>query len=166
MVNAWNNADGLYITYGTTEGTVGKAGEYRTNGPQHITEVTITLTDATATDGGTIYDNNVMLPAGAQIQQVVVINEVAATGTGAVLNLGLIRTDRTTELDYNGLLAALPLTSFDTIGETTTLTVGSTYAGALIGTVLANNGLLTIDYDTAAFTTGKIVAKIYWSVRT
>jgi hypothetical protein len=51
----------------------------------------------------------------------------------------------------------------DAIGETVTHTNGTTYAGALVGTTVgANPGYLAADYDTAAFTDGTVLIRIYY----
>lgn len=161
-MGTWMNSDGLYIKFGVDEATDGVGGEYRTNGPQRLAEVKLTLTSAGLSPA--IVDDNVWLPKGARIEKVEVVTETAATSGGlATLNVGLQRNDRSTELDYDGLVAALALASIDTAGETNVLTKGSTGAGALLGTSLANPGYLTFDYDTAAFTAGVVKVRIYWS---
>jgi hypothetical protein len=159
MTVTWYNNDGLQVRYGTDEATASKAGAYNLLGKLHEVEISLTGTAISAT-AGTIVEDNLVIPKGARVHEVQVIAQTACTGPSAVLNVGLKRTDRSTELDYDGLIAALPLTSLDAAGETTTLNVGSTYAGALLGTTLANNGQLCADYDTAAFTAGVIVVRI------
>ena len=162
-MSTWHNSDGLFIRFGTKEAEVGVAGEYRTPGPQRMVELTIGALTALGT-GAAIQDDTALIPKGARIERVEVITTTQATSGGsAVLNIGLIRTDRSTELDYDGLVAALPLASFNAAGETFSATAGVTYGGALLGTTLANNGLLTADYDTAAFTAGAIKVRVYFS---
>ncbi len=161
----WYNADGLDVPFGPTEGTSGRAGEYRTNTGVRLIEVAVNLIDVGSTDGGTYLDHNVVVPKGALIEKVEVVTDVAVTGSGATLNLGLKRTDQTTELDYNGLgtAAALTTTAMATKGTILTYILGTSNAGALVGTALSNNGLLVADYDTAAFTAGRITVRIYYS---
>lgn len=159
-MGSYLNPDGLYLEYGPDKATPTTAGEYVTVGQLREVEVTITLTGLGTASA--ILADTTIIPAGARLQEIELITKTAATGTGAVLNLGLIRTDRTTAYDADGLVAALALTAFDAVGETTVIRVGSTGAGALLGTTLANNGLLVADYDTAAYTAGVIVAKIRW----
>ena len=161
-MSTWHNNDGLFIRFGTKEAEVGVAGEYRTNGPQRMVEVTIPAMTALGT-GAAIQDDSAVIPKGARIEKVEVITDTLVTSGGsATLNIGLIRTDRTTELDYDGLVAALALASFNAAGETAVLTTAVTSAGALLGTTLANNGLITADYDTAAFTAGAIRVRVYY----
>lgn len=165
MATNWFNADGLYVKFGTNEATPGVAGEYGflTDGNVHVIEVRIsdltTLTDSTQN----ILDQNVWLPDNARIEWIDVINTTAATGTNAVLDLGLIRFDQSTELDYDGLLADAPRTDWDALGETKHYMVGVTGAGALMGTVLTQPGYLVATYDTAAFTAGAISIRIGFS---
>jgi len=162
----WLNADGLYLEFGTTKPATDAAGDYKGFGSNRVFEVVLDLTTLTATAGATIISNN-LRPMGPSmmIEQVEVYTETAATGTGAALNVGLIKQDRSTEVDFDGLIAALPLTSMDVLGEKTTLNVGSTYAGALIGAkpTSTETGLyLCADYDTAAFTAGKVRIRVLY----
>lgn len=163
----WVNSDGLVVKLGTIEATAGRAGQYADPlGGQHITEIAVNLVDVVLADGGTILDYNTIIPKGANIQKVEVETLVAVTGTSAVLNIGLSRSDLTTELDWNGLgtAAALTQTAMAAKGTVLTYIKGTANAGALLGTALANNGILTADYDTAAFTAGRIAIRVYWSV--
>lgn len=161
---SWYNSDGLLVKFGAEEGVPGIAGEYRTHGPTRQVEVVLNVLGLSATDGSTILDDNVFFGIGWRIEKVDVISQTVCTGTNAVLNIGLIKVDRATELDYNGIVAAIPVTSLATAGQTTSLTAGATYAGALLGTNLAFVGYLTADYDTAAFTAGRVVVRISYSV--
>lgn len=161
---AWYNNDGLYIKYGTEQDTptVG-AGEYQTPGPQRMVELVIPAMTSLGTSAAIQHDT-VTLPKNARIEKVEIVTTTAVTSGGsAVLNIGLSRTDRSTELDYDGLVAALALASFNAAGETYTITNGATGAGALVGTTLAYNGYLTADYDTASFTAGAIKVRIFYS---
>jgi hypothetical protein len=160
----WMNQDGLYLQYGTERATVNTAGEYTTTGGLREVEVKINLPALTQSE--TVVSDTTFIPAGVQIQEVEVITTNVAA-TGAAIDLGLIRTDRSTEIDYDGLLAAYATGTMDAIGERTIFTKSSTVpasatgTGALIGTVTANIGYLTCSRTTAtAFTTGDIIVKI------
>lgn len=161
-MGTWMNNDGLYIKFGATEGAAGTSGAFE-DGVAGQTVVELNIGDLT--DLGTaaaIQDDNVFIPAGYTVTKVELINTTAATSGGsAVLNVGLIRKDRSTELDYDGLIAAGALATFNALGETVTYTAGSTGAGALVGTVLVYPGYLTADYDTAAFTAGAVKIRVY-----
>lgn len=168
MATNWTNSDGLHLKMGVNEAQLQHGGTYNVLGPLQETEIKILAT--TIGSSAAILPANsvgVEIPSGVRIEEVEVVAETACTGAGAELNVGLIRLDRSTELDYNGLVAALALTAIDAAGEKTVIRVGSTGAGALIGTTLANPGILTFDYDTAAYTAGKIVVRVrYYNPQT
>lgn len=160
----WYNSDGLYVKFGTEEATVGAAGEYRTPGPQRMVELVIPdMTAVTATP--VIQDYNVVIPKNARIEKVEVIVTTLCTDAGgnSVLNVGLKKTDNATELDYEAFVKAMALSVLNVAGETTVLTAGATYAGDLIGTTLSENGYITVDYTTEAYTAGAIKVRIYYS---
>lgn len=159
------NDDGLHIRFGTNKTNVGRAGEYNVLGPTHVTEIQLDLTDLNASTQ-TIISPTVTIPSGAQIEKVVVIvTEIPdSAADNANLDLGFIRYDRTTEYDYNGLLAAADAFHEGAVGLTTEYVSGTTEAGALVGTVLANDGILVAKADTAAFTTGALTIRIEWSM--
>lgn len=163
----WTNSDGLIVKFHRELGTTTKAGEFATvaNGDQHVVEMTLSPMTALTATAGVVQDQHVIIPANSRIEKVEIITVTAATSGGsAVLNIGLARLDRTTEIDNDGLVAALALTAIDTVGETASLVKGSTGAGALVGTTIgANAGVITADYDTAAYTAGAIKVKIFWS---
>lgn len=161
MANTWMNSDGLYLKTGTEEAALSKAGAYRNDGNYHVVEVTIPDMTALGTSAA-IQDDVTFIPKGARIEKLELVTETACTGTSSALNVGLQRRDRSTEIDYDGLIAAAALATFNAAGETVTFTAGSTAAGALLGTTLANNGYITADYDTGAFTAGKIVIRVFY----
>lgn len=157
----WMNGDGLFVEFGTTKVAIDPVGEYKTYGD--FREVNVRIPDMTVlTSSAAIISNNFKFPIGERIARVDVITDVACTGAGATFDLGLQKDDRSTELDYNGLVAALPLASIDAVGETTSLTAGSTYAGVLLGTSTTDVGAyLTANYNTAAFTAGALNIRIF-----
>lgn len=159
---AYMHADGIYQKYGTEKTTPNTAGEYVTTGAIREIEVEITL--ANLTEAETILSDTTVLPAGARIQEIEVIT-VTAAATGTAVDIGLIRTDRATEIDYDGLVAALVTASMNAAGETQVIRLGSTSAGALIGTTLANVGMITASATTAtAFTAGVLHVKIRYFI--
>ena len=162
---SWLNNDGLYIKLAAEEGQ--KGGTYRSVGPLQITEVKLDLTvDATSTSaiiGSALGQAGVYIPDGSYVEKVEVVAEVAATSGGsATLDVGIIRRDRSTPVDIDGLVAALALTAIDAAGETSVLTKGATGAGALIGTTVTNGGYLVANRNTANFTAGKVTVRVYW----
>lgn len=157
----WTNNDGLIIRLGVTEAEVSRGGEVQSFGPDRTWEFVVDLANLGSASALLEDTHNFLLPSGLTISEVEIVTETAGTSGGsATLNLGLIRQDQSTTYDADGLVAALALTSYDAAGETTVLRVGSTGAGALIGTTLANTGYLVADYDTAAFTAGRIRVRV------
>ena len=161
-MGTWLNNDNLYRKFGTTQATVQKGGEYRLDGPEHMIEVKLTLADLTQTE--TIQSDTIFFPKNARITKVEVVTHTAAA-TGTAIDVGLIRsTDRTTEIDYNGFLAAFPTGSMNAAGLTTTLYEATTYNGALIGTTTADYaGHISASMtDATAFTAGVIYVRIFY----
>lgn len=164
MAQNYMDADGLFRQYGTDKTTAEVAGEYKTYGSGRLIEIKLDLTTL-VTSADTIISNTCFFPKNVRIESVEVSTDVAATGTGATLDLGLIATDRTTEIDYNGLLTVFPLTSMDSAGETTTVTATTaTVAGALLGTTNATVGYFTARARTAVFTAGSVFLRIKYNV--
>lgn len=167
MAGSWTNPDGLTIYYGTSERTAAKGGEYEQDGLFRITDHEINLTDITATS---ILVDRFIFPRKMVVGRVDVIADTAATSGGsAVLNIGFVKaSDGTTAIDTDGLVAAIPLASLNAEGKTTSMTQGSTSAGALVGQVVSNSftSQLVADYDTAAFTAGRLRVRIYWYRKT
>lgn len=157
----WTNSDGLVVKFGTEQATAATVAEYSTLGRTRQIEAVIDLTSLAT--GSTVLSNTVVIPNGARIERVQVHVQTAATSGGsAALNIGLIRTDGTTAYDADGLVAAMALTSLDAAGETNEVIIGHAAVGALVGTTLANDGLLVADYDTAAFTAGRIRVIVHY----
>jgi hypothetical protein len=110
-----------------------------------------------------------VLPEGLRIEEVEVFTQTAFTSSGtigsATFVLGLKqRADRSTELDHDGLLTASFVgSSIDAAGEKTVVRVGSTGAGALIGTTLSQDGVIVIantQHGSHPYTAGKAVVRI------
>lgn len=160
MSTNWHNSDELYIKFGANEATVSVAGDQPKKGGNHVLEFNIAdLT--TLADTNAIINSTAKLPDGALIERIVVTNTTAATSGGsAVLDIGTIDNDRSSNGDDDSLLAALPIASFNTIGERSEYVVGTTYAGALVGTILTKDVYITVGYDTAAFTAGALKIRI------
>lgn len=164
---AYLNTDGLWIKVDGEEGITQKGGQYlpENTGLPGYAELVVDYTDITATaaipGSSTRGELGIQIPSGVRIEQIELFAETAFTSAGAAtLDVGLIRYDRTTELDYNGFVAALALTAIDGLGEKTTITLGSTGAGALVGTTLTNPGIMTVNYTTAAYTAGKLKIRV------
>lgn len=159
----WLNDDGLYIKYGPNSfKSTHQGGEYLTlNGVgEQVVEVVLDLTELTATE--TIVNDLVEVPENAHITKVETMAVVAAA-TGTAIDVGFVAKDRSTEVDYDGVLAAFPTGFMNAVGETQTLTQGGTNAGALIGAEVTTAGGVLISAsrtDGTAFTAGTIKIRV------
>lgn len=172
-MGTWTNDDGLYIKYGPTEVTVVDGGEILAGqGDVHLLEFDLdyTTVDDSATAGATIVGDNVIIPKGAIVERIQIFTETAwdSAGDAFVMNMGTVQLDRSTEIDFNGLLAAIPQADMNAAGEFQEVIVGHTYAGADIGVVGSSTyaGLITVDYDTAAPTAGKSKFRVFYHMPT
>lgn len=166
--NGWTNADGLRVWFGTQEATLGFGGKYRQSGPLQCVEFKVDLaTVAASTSNQYILDETVYIPSGSFIEKVEVTPLTETEGVNANLDLGLIDQDRTTEIDFNGLLAAADAFNGGTdVGVPVEYVKGTTEAGALLGTRITNTGLVCANADTAVFTAGVLLIRIYFSTNT
>lgn len=165
-MGTWTNNDKLHIKFGTDAATATKGGArvYPADGGLHVVDFNLTLTDLTSTSSTVLFDN-VVIPAKAWVEKIDIKCVVAATssGSGAKLNLGLKKLDRSTEGDYDGLLDSVAQTDMDAINETATKTVvTSGGGGALMGAPAAYPGLISGYYETEAFTAGQVNIRIFY----
>lgn len=166
-MGTWLNSDGLYIKYGTDAGvSPSRGGVYEVDGPEQLAEVEIDLTELTATE--TIINDALVIPSGAMINRIEVLTEVAAA-TGTAIDVGFMKLDRTTEIDYDGLLAAFATATMNSVGEITKFTKGNsvpasiTTQGALVGAVTTYPGLISASRtDATAFTAGRVKIRIWF----
>lgn len=161
----WMNSDGLFVRFGTDRAIPSRGGEYsRLVDGQHCASVIIDLaTLPTAASGNEqIVAENVTIPNGAFITKVrVTVLEEPTTVGSPNLDLGLVDQNRTSEIDFNGLLAATDTWETGTdLGTVVEYVKGSTEAGALIGTQITNTGFITASPDTADWTDGTIKVDI------
>lgn len=156
----WHNDDELYIKFGTNEATPSVAGGQPKHGQDYVCEFTIAdMTDLTDTNA--IIDSNIKLPDGALIKKITVITTTACTSDGsAVLDIGTIDNDRSSNVNDDSLIAAAPVADFATIGNIVEYVQGSDEHGVLVGTVLTKDVYITVGYDTAAFTAGALKVRI------
>lgn len=174
---SWTNSDGQYVKFGSEEGRIARGGEISINGDQHMYEFVVNWTDALSATPSLLGEASgtltgpygMMIPKGLMIDEVEVIAETAFTSSGtigsATMVLGMLRDDRSTAYSTTALTTtAFVGDVFDATGEKTVLRVGSTGAGAFIGTVLANDGLVTVansQHGSHPFTAGKLVVRVY-----
>lgn len=156
----WVNNDGLPVRFGKAnqvDAVVGKPTQY---GVEQILEAEIVWDRlpafGTVPTTGMIYGGypNVSIPKGALIKSATLqVTTAEAAASSQTLSLGLVNADGSeTNLDDDGLFAALAQSAVDTVGES------NTGAGALIGTKLAAEGYLWASVGVANFTT--LVARL------
>lgn len=148
--NEWVNSDGLLVTFGPDRARASRGGEYSrlVDGQSCVSVIIDLATLPTGASGNEqIVADNVFIPNGAFITKVrvtVLEEPTEASGTDANLDLGLVDQDRSTEIDFDGLLAAADAFHAGTdLGKITEYTLGTTEAGVLIGTQITNTGLIT-----------------------
>lgn len=157
---AWMDNAGLYRLYGTEQTVPNAGGEYRVGGELRDIDITIDLTELTEAE--TVVSNTIFFPKGMKIEQVEYFVDTAAA-TGVAIDLGLVQTNRSSEIDYQAFLKALPTASM-TEGTKAVLVAGDSYAGDLVGGTTSVPGYLTASRTTStAFTTGKIRVRIKYS---
>ena len=169
----WTNSDSLHVRFGQETAQPAQGGEVVAYGNRHEFVFKINYTDllsatAAIVDGPTAGALGVKIPKGLYVDEVEMIAEQAFTSSGTIgsstLVMGLIREDRSTTYTANGFTTTAFVGSvFDAAGETTVLRVGSTGAGAFIGTALANDGYVVAansQHGSHPFTAGKMIVKI------
>ncbi len=163
----WINSDGLAVYWPSDAGKVTRGGEVDFDG-RHMTYLMIDLgaLPTAASGNEQIQLENCVIPAGAFIEKVrVIVTAEPATSGSPNLDLGFVKTDRSTEYDFNGLLAAAD--AFETgtdIGVIVEYDTATTESGALVGTVTTFDGIITASADTADWTAGQIRVEIYWFI--
>lgn len=163
----WTNADGLQVRFGITEArdaVVGKATNYGDD-QQLIVDLDYKKMPvfSASENIGVIYGgiSNNCIPSGALITAVEMITITAFTGSGATLSVGLVKADGT-EIDNDGLLDAVALTSMDEIGES--FTTGGALVGKANGAKLSDNGYIWVTVQTATYTAGQARLKITYFI--
>lgn len=159
---AWTNADNLYVKFGTEKATPSKGGEYNLLGPEHMIEVHIDLQNLTATEETPVSDT-IIFPAGVRPVRVrTIVTEVPVTGDAANWNLGFMETDRSTEIDFDGLVAAGDGEVGAAVGTITDYTQGSTEHGADLGELTTVPSYIVAWADTGTFSAGMLRVQIFY----
>lgn len=160
----WMDNAGLRQEWGVEQTVTSAGGEYSNSGDLRFMDVKINLAQLTTTPTMIPGGANIFFPAGVRIEKVEVIVDTAGTSGGAAtLDVGLQRTDASTEIDYQAFVKAAAVATL-TAGQIITITKGSTAVGDLVGTgtSTANVGYITANANTAVFTAGVIRVRIYF----
>ncbi len=154
----WTNADGLTVFFPDDNADrLVYGGEYPGAGANRVIEVEVDLADLT-TSAQSFGEPWIIIPRNSVVESVEVISETAAVG-GTSIDIGLMRLDGTTELDWDGLVDGLVIANLNVNGEKNVLTAGVTYAGALVGTETAYPGYITV-LETGTFSAGRVVIRV------
>lgn len=176
-MGTWLNSDGLFVKLGADEGDLGRGGELKTYGTERVIQAVVKYTDLLSTTNNIVGSQvtaddgsfGVFVPKGFRVKAIEIITKTAFTSSGTVgsatLVLGLKRaSDRSTELDHDGFTTTSVVGStIDAAGERNYVTIGSTGAGALIGTTLAYNGVLVAansQHGSHPYTAGELQVNI------
>lgn len=173
---SWTNNDGLYVKFGSEKAAISRGGEHTVVDGKHVIEFVVNYTDALSAtasilgsaSGTETGSYGVMVPKGLFIEEIETVAETAFTSSGtigsATMVLGFIRDDRSTTYDVDGLTTSSFVGSaFDAAGEKTVIRIGSTGVGALVGTTLANDGLIVVANSAHAshpYTAGKLLVRV------
>jgi hypothetical protein len=179
---AWMNVDGLYVKFGSEEQAVAKGGEYRmsfdnlheyafTIDYRDVLSATQTVLGSVAFAGQTAGAFGVIIPKGLRIQDVETFVETAFTSSGTIasstMQIGLAnKSDRSTVLSATAITTAAATGTalgLATVGTTTRIIVGSTGAGAFLGTTVATEGVIIASnsaHATNPYTAGKLIVKV------
>lgn len=178
---SWMNDDGLYVKFGAEEADRKAGGGLKRFGSLHELEIVIPYTElesATAAIVGSVGNSGargVIIPKNARIEQVDIVVTTAFTSSGTIGSAtfvsGLVQaSDRSTAIDVDGFTtssATGTALGLATVGSKTELVVGSTGAGADIGTTIAANGVLVAAnsaHATHPFTAGELRMRIYYNL--
>jgi hypothetical protein len=169
----WLNSDGLYVKFSKEEADAAQGGEFNSVDGIHTYSFKLDYSDALSAthaivNGGasTLGPYGIVLPEGLRLIEVETIVQTAFTSSGVIadgeLDLGLVQRDRSTAILVNGLLAAFDTLNINVAGEHNVIRVGSTGAGALLGTTLSQDGIIVaanLQHATVPFTGG--VLRVY-----
>jgi ketosteroid isomerase-like protein len=155
-MGTWTNSDGLYIKFGEDEAKQALGGAVQEDGGVHKLEFVINASDFNALTN-TILSDTAFIPSNALIVSSNFTVETAFAGATATVDFGLVRKNRTTEIDYDGLDAAIAVASL-------TAKASINGDGALIGTRLSQAALVTARNNTADLTAGKGVLTITYRI--
>ena len=159
-MTTWNNADGLAVKFGASEGEPSLVGVGRAK-EQYVSVVFDTSLTNSLSGGRIDPENPVVIPARSYITRAIFVVETAFTSAGAAtLDLGLGLEDGTyTGGDEDGIDAAIALTAIDANGDAVVCD------GALVNGVLTSGAVTlypTYDIDTAVYTAGKGTLHIFY----
>ena len=145
----WTNDDGLRVPFGARDTYNSEGATIRTKGRQKQIELRVNATDYADVATGVLHGNEAVIPAGSTIvsSSMKTLTQFTAT-TATTLNIGLKDNVDGTTIDADGLDAAVAFPADDAV------TAGD---GALIGTIVAQDAVVSVDPNVADLLTGEAV---------
>jgi len=152
--NTWTNSDGLEVGFGTRDSYNSEGATIRTKGRQKQIELRFNATDYADVATGALTGKEAVIPAGSTIvsMSMKTLTQFTAT-TATTLAVGLKDTTDGTTIDADGLLAATAFPADDVV------TAG---AGADIGTITAEDAVVSVDPDVADLLTGEAIVFVIY----
>lgn len=145
----WTNSDGLAVGFGTRTVETNSATAVRVGGARQQLVVPIRGgSGIPASDVSAQLIYGAIIPANSLLESAKLFVTTAFAGATAVLDIGTYLASDGTEVDDDGIDAAIGVA---TLADNAVISCD----GALIGTVLASNQKVGVSYDTAAFTAGE-----------
>lgn len=154
--STWTNSDGLVVGFGQRTAEVNSGAKVSLGGKRQQVVVKINAATLPASDVSAQLVNGVVIPADALLESAKLYVTTAFAGALGTLNIGTYLASTGVAVDADGIDVAIPVA---TLVDNAVVTCD----GALIGTVLASNQKIGVDYDTA-FTAGEatlVVEYIY-----
>lgn len=172
-VKPYVNADGLAHKYPQAEMLLGKAGEWNQFGNVHVTEIKwdyTLLALGTSSTNPYVLDFDAVIPASAVVNYVEFYTTTAWAGASGTYNVGLVkRSDQSTIIDADGLVAAITVATLDTISTYRVILADSnvgtaTYGGTLLdSTIGSDDALVCVNWDTTVPSAGAGSIRIGWT---
>jgi hypothetical protein len=155
------NADGLRQRYGLDTQRQALTGEVRTAGMSHELLVLLDAGRAplNSTTVGFVGEPNNAIPAGAYIEDALLVVTTAfdSAGDAATLGIGTAEADGT-PVDADGIDVAIAESAIDTAGKEIACD------GAQVGAVLATTSYVTVTVGTEKFTSGEGYLRIRYTI--
>jgi len=150
----WTNNDGLRVPFGARDTFNSEGATIRTKGRQKQVELRFNAEDYADVATGVLYGMEAVIPAGSTIVSASMKTLTQFTATSAInLSVGLKDNVDGTTVDADGLIAATAFPAADVV------TVG---AGALVGTIVAADSVVSVDPNVADLLTGEAVVFVVY----
>jgi hypothetical protein len=162
----WFNGDNLTVFFPGKANTPVRAGHVKVGG-ENCVEVLVTLSELpvlSSDANGLLLADTVKIPQDVWVSRLETLVLTETAGVNANLNIGVVNATTMAIFDADYFLAAADIENAGTdVGLETVYRKGTTEAGTGIGAKTASDYYLCGAYDTAAFTTGVLRVRIFYS---